>query len=374
MSARNILKAVGTTLLLSPLSALADYALNMPIGVTPISKEIYDLHMLVLWISVVAGVLVFGVMIYSIINHRKDKNPTPAEFHESTTVEVIWTTIPLLILVAIAVPATKTLLSLEDTSDADLTLQVTAYQWKWKYEYMDEDVSFFSSLAQSSRDASEKGDPSGVENYMLEVDKPIVLPIKKKVRFLFTSNDVIHAWWVPDLAVKQDTVPGFINDSWTYIEEEGTYRGQCAELCGKDHGFMPIVVIAKNEADYKQWIQEQKAAAEAEANSAGREWTQAELMTKGESVYNATCAACHQANGAGLPGVFPPIAGGPKATGPMEGHLDVVMNGTPGTAMQAFGAQLSDVDIAAVITYERNAFGNNKGDQIQPSAVAAARK
>lgn len=387
MSARNFLMALAATLLAGPTAALAAWDLNMTQSVTPVGKQIYDLHMLVLWICTIAGILVFGVIIYSIINHRASKHPKPADFHESTTVEIIWTTVPLLILVAIAVPATSTLLDLEDTNDADMTLHVTAYQWKWKYEYLDEGISFFSNLHTASRDASIAGDPSnyecqgpknsdetGEDCYMLEVDKPIVLPTKKKVRFVVGSNDVIHSWWVRGLGVKQDTVPGFINDTWAYIEEEGVYRGQCAELCGKDHGYMPIVVIAKNETDYKKWVADEKAAAEAEANSGARDWTMAELMAKGETVYNASCAACHQAGGQGLPGVFPALKGSPIATGPAEKHVDVVMHGVAGTAMQAFGAQLSNVDLAAVITYERNAFGNDKGDLIQPSAIAAARK
>ena len=218
------------------------------------------------------------------------------------------------------------------------------------------------------------GDPSAVDNYLLDVDNPLVVPTKKKIRFLITANDVIHAWWVPALGFKQDAIPGFINDAWAYIEEPGTYRGQCAELCGKDHGFMPIVVVAKNEEDYKSWVAEQKVAAVAAAASAERDWTKEELMAKGEQVYQSSCAACHQANGAGLPGVFPAITASPIATGPIEGHLDIVMNGRAGTAMQAFAAQLNDADLAAVITFQRNGLGNNVGDLVQPSAIKAARK
>lgn len=356
--------------------AWADYTLNMPVGVTSISQEVYDLHMLVFWVCTIIGVGVFGAMIYSIFHHRKSKGAKPAQFHESTTVEIIWTTVPLLILIGIAVPATRTLLALEDTRDADLTVQVTGYQWKWKYDYLDDGISYFSNLAQSSRDAikADAEQREAVDHYLLNVDRPLVVPTNKKIRFLVTSNDVIHSWWVPQLGVKQDAVPGFINDTWAQIDKPGTYRGQCAELCGKDHGFMPIVVIAKNEADYRTWVTEQKAAAQAEAASAGRDWTKADLMAKGEQVYNASCAACHQATGQGLPGVFPALAGSKIATGPVAGHIDIVVHGKAGTAMQAFGAQLSDVDLAAVITYERNAFGNDKGDLVQPSAIAAARK
>ena len=345
--------------------------LDLRQGHTDISHMVYDLHTMIFWICVVVCLGVFAVLIYSIMTHRKSKGAVPATFHESTTVEVIWTTIPFLILVGMAVPATKTLLALEDTRDSDMSIQITGYQWKWKYDYLDEDISFFSVLAtprEQIEGSAEKG-----EHYLLEEDNPIVVPINKKIRFLVTSNDVIHSWWVPDLGWKQDAVPGFINDAWTELKEPGTYRGQCAELCGKDHGFMPIVLVAKTEEDYAAWVAEQKGAAAAEAESAGKTWSMDELMAKGEQVYNTNCAACHQATGQGIPGVFPAIAGSAIATGPVEGHMDIVMHGKPGTAMQAFGAQLSDTDLAAVITFERNGFGNSKGDMVQPSDVAAAR-
>lgn len=358
--------------LLAPGPAAAELGLNMTQGVTPISRQVYDLHMLVLWICVVVGAAVFAVLLYSIYHHRKSRGAVPAQFHESATVEVIWTVVPFVILVAIAVPATRTLLALEDTRDADVTVKVTGYQWKWKYDYLDDGVSFFSNLAQSSRDAV-RGDPSQVEHYLLDVDNPVVLPTKKKVRLVMTSNDVIHAWWVPALGFKQDAIPGFINDAWAYIEEPGVYRGQCAELCGKDHGFMPVVVVAKPEPEYREWLAQMKAAAAAEADSSGRQWSKDELMARGEKVYNAACAACHQANGQGIPGVFPAMTGSAVAKGPIDGHLGIVLNGKPGTAMQAFKEQLSDAEIAAVVTYERNAFGNNVGDMLQPSAVKAAR-
>lgn len=353
-------------------SAQADYALNMTQGVTPISREIYGLHMIVFWICVAIGVLVFAAMAWSIFHHRKSRGAEAANFHESTTIEIIWTVAPLIILIAIAIPATGTLLDLEDAkTDADINLQVTGIQWKWKYNYIDEDVTFISSLAQSSRDVIK--DPTGKENYLLEVDEPIVLPINKKVRFLFGSDDVIHAWWVPELAVKQDAVPGFINDSWAIIEEPGTYRGQCAELCGKEHGFMPIVVEAVTEAEYEKWIASKKAEAAAVAASASQEWSMQDLLAKGETVYQANCAACHGPTGAGIPGVFPPMTNSAVVTGDFEGHTDVVMNGRSGTAMAAYKTQLSDVDLAAVITFERNSFGNSMGDTVQPSTIKNAR-
>jgi len=370
---RTLCSLWGSFVLLGAGTAVAGFAdtLNLREGVTDISQKVFDLHMLIFWICVVACVAVFAVLIYSIFKHRKSKGAVPATFHESTTVEIIWTTIPFLILVAMAVPATTTLLALEDTRDADMSIQVTAYQWKWKYDYLDEDISFFSVLT-TPREQIE-GDAEKGENYLQEVDNPIVVPINKKIRFLITSNDVIHSWWVPDLGWKQDAVPGFINDAWTELTEPGTYRGKCAELCGKDHGFMPIVLIAKTEEDYAAWVAEQKGAASAAADAATQTLTMDELMAKGEAAYNTACAACHQANGAGIPGVFPPIAGGPIATGDVAGHIDIVVNGKAGTAMQAFGEQLNAVDLAAIITYERNAFGNDAGDMVQPADVAAAK-
>ena len=361
----------GVALLLGSGPGHAEYMFNLMEGVTDISHRVYDLHMLVFWICVVVCVGVFAVLIYSIMTHRKSKGAVPATFHESTTVEIIWTTIPFLILVGMAVPATTTLLALEDTRDADMSIQVTGYQWKWKYDYLDEDISFFSVLTTPREQIT--GDAPKGETYLVDVDNPVVVPINKKIRFLITSNDVIHSWWVPDLGWKQDAVPGFINDAWTELKEPGTYRGKCAELCGKDHGFMPIVLIAKTEEDYAAWVAEQKGAAAAEVEAATQTWTMDDLMARGESVYNTNCAACHQPNGQGIPGVFPAIAGSAIATGDVTGHTDIVMNGKTGTAMQAFGAQLNDVDLAAVITYQRNAFGNDAGDMVQPSDVAAAR-
>jgi cytochrome c oxidase subunit 2 len=372
LSRRFSVAVLGLMALLSVPVAQAEYQLNMTEGVTPISHDLYGLHMLVFWVCVVIAVAVFSVMAYSIMYHRKSKGAVPANFHESTTVEIIWTVAPLLILIGIAIPATATLLDLEDAkTNADITLQVTGIQWKWKYTFVDEDVSFISSLAQSSRDVIK--DPLGNENYLLEVDNELVLPVGKKVRFLFHSNDVIHAWWVPALAVKQDAVPGFINDSWAVIEEPGIYRGQCAELCGKEHGFMPIVVNAVSEPEYKEWLAAKKAEAAEAASSADREWSQEDLMARGETVYQTNCAACHGATGAGIPGAFPAMTGSPVVTGDAAGHVGIVVNGKAGTAMSAFKAQLNDVDIAAVITFERNSFGNSVGDAVQPSTIKNAR-
>ncbi|RMG58211.1 MAG: cytochrome c oxidase subunit II [Gammaproteobacteria bacterium] len=343
--------------------------LNLRPGVTEISHDVYDLHMMVLWICVAIGLVVFGAMFYSILKHRKSKGHEAAQFHESTRVEIIWTVIPFLIIVVMAFTATRTLVAMESRPDPDMTIKVTGYQWKWEYEYLDEGLHFFSNLA-TPRAAIENQAKKG-EHYLLEVDKPVVVPVGKKIRFLFTANDVIHAWWMPDLAIKKDAIPGFINEAWTVIDKPGTYRGQCAELCGKDHGFMPIVLIAKNEADYRQWVQEQKASDAARAGLSARTFEMAELMQMGKGVYEKNCAACHQMNGEGVPGMFPSIKGSPVATGPLEEHIKVVLNGRPGTAMQSFARQLSDAEIAAVITYQRNAWGNDTGDAVQPAMIAA---
>lgn len=343
-------------------------SVNMSPGVTEVGKKIYDLHMLILGISVVIGVLVFGVMFYSIYYHRKSRGHKAATFHESTTVEIAWTVVPFLILIAMAVPATTTLLEIYDNDDAELDVVVTGYQWKWKYEYLNENgenVSFFSNLRtpQAEIDNTEaKG-----EHYLLEVDEPLVLPVNTKVRFLVTANDVIHSWWVPALAVKRDAIPGFINEVWTKATEEGVYRGQCAELCGRNHGFMPIVVNVVSKEEYGEWFSAKQQEAAEIKDLMAQTFTLDELMERGKAVYDTNCLACHGGKGEG--GVGAVIAGGVVSTGPLGGHLDVGIDGVPGTAMQAFGGQLNDVDMAAVITYQRNAFGNNMGDTVQPIDV-----
>lgn len=380
MSASKTIKMLSrllcTVLLVSPALAFADggYELNLGPGVTEVSQMQYDLHMLILWICTIAGIGVFSVMIYSIINHRKSKGVQAAQFHESTTVEVIWTVIPFAILVAIAVPATKGLLLIESNEKADVNIKVTGIQWKWEYDYIDEDgVKFISQLDEASEKARKLGsgaDVTKVENYLLNVDNPIVVPVNKRVRLLFTAADVLHAWWVPALGVKRDAIPGYINESWFKTDKVGTYRGQCAELCGKDHGFMPVVVNVVSQADYDKWIAEQKSAAAASAGEDTKTFTMDELMKRGEAIYNKSCAACHQPNGEGISGAFPPIKGSPLAMADdPAAHIDIVVNGKPGTAMAAYGPQLSKADIAAVITFERNAFGNNKGDMVQPTDI-----
>ncbi|MDA9368487.1 cytochrome c oxidase subunit II [Flavobacteriaceae bacterium] len=364
-----MLAAVSLVALALPLLAgAATNQLNMSAGPTDIGAEIYGLHMLILIICVVIGVAVFGVMLYSIIYHRKSRGYKPSTFHESTKVEIAWTIVPFFILIAMAVPATSTLLEVYNNDEAEIDILVTGYQWKWKYEYLDENrenISYFSSLAtpQSEINNTQQKNP----NYLLEVDEPLVIPVDTKVRFLVTANDVIHSWWVPELAVKRDAIPGFINEAWTKVNKEGLYRGQCTELCGSYHGFMPIVVHVVSRDEYDAWGAAKRADADAQAAMSTQELGLNELMAKGESVYNGQCLACHGANGEG--GVGNAIAGSAVALGDVSRHLDVGIRGVAGTAMQAFGGQLSDVDMAAVLTYQRNAFGNNTGDIIQPADV-----
>lgn len=349
------------------------YALNLTKGVTDISQQVYDLHMLIFIICCVIGVVVFGAMLWSTIFHRKSRGVTPATFHESVKVEIVWTVVPFIILIFMAIPAAKTLIAMEDTSEPDLTVLVTGSQWKWHYKYMDNDVEFFSLLATQQEQIYNKFEKT--ENYLLEVDKPLVIPTNQKVRFLITSDDVIHSWWVPDFAVKKDANPGFINEAWTRVNEPGIYRGQCAELCGKDHGFMPVVVIAKEPAEYAAWIAEQeeiqRKAKEEEQKLLAMNMEMDELMEVGERVYQTACAACHMPNGEGLPGVFPALKGSEMVLNDMQAHIDIVVNGLPGTAMQAFNKQLSLKELAAVITYERNAWGNDTGETVQAKDVNA---
>ncbi|WP_445001471.1 cytochrome c oxidase subunit II [Halomonas mongoliensis] len=340
---------------------------NMPVGVTDLSAEIHSLHMTIFWICVIIGLVVFGVMFYSLFKYRRSRGAKAAHFHENTTVEVIWTAVPLLILIGMAVPATATLKKMYDTSDAELDVMIIGQQWRWRYEYLGEDVAFNSSM--STPRAQIRGEEPRGEHYLLEVDNPLVLPINRKVRFLMTSDDVIHSWWVPDFAVKQDTIPGFINENWVRINEPGIYRGQCAELCGMDHGFMPIVVHAMEEEAFDAWLVERREEAEQEAMGADREWELAELMERGEMVYASICASCHQPEGQGAAPAFPALAGNQPMLDDPAWHLDTVVNGVSGTAMPAFRSTLNPVELAAVVTWTRNAWGNDTGDAVQPSAV-----
>lgn len=365
------------SLLFVEMASAAEMPLNMTKGVTDISQQVYGLHMTILYICCAIGLVVFGAMFWAILHHRKAKGVQPAQFHESTKVEILWTAIPVVILVVMAIPATKTLIAMEDTSDAEVTILVTGSQWKWHYKYLDYPVEYYSLLATPQKQIQNK--LAKGENYLLEVDRPLVIPTGKKVRFLMTSDDVIHSWWVPAFAVKKDANPGYINESWAKVNVPGVYRGQCAELCGKDHGFMPVVVIAKEPADFDQWIQQQ-AEIQAKAKAAEQEllsmnMTMAEAMALGEKTYLGYCAGCHQPGGQGLPGIFPALKGSKMATTATElaAHINIVLNGKSGTAMQAFGKQLTLQEIAAVVTYERNAWDNNTGELVQAAAIHAAK-
>lgn len=373
----NILVIFSLLFMLSPNILNAAWGLNMTQGVTPISQDVYNMHMTSLYVVTVIGILVFSVMFWSIFHHRKSKGIKPAKFSHSTTVEIVWTLIPFAIIVALAIPATKLLARMDDTSKSEVTIKATGYQWKWKYDYIDEDITIYSNLAADSVDASQKNsgiDPKTADNYLRNTDTALVLPVGKKIRIMTTASDVIHAWWVPDLGWKRDAIPGFINDNWTVINKEGVYRGQCAEICGKGHGYMPIVVKAVPEKEYTAWVQETKLALKSKKESGDKELSMDELKSKGETVYKANCLACHQANGQGIKGVFPSIDGSPLANlkENIPAHIHQVIYGKGN--MPAFGEQLSDTDIASVVTFTRNNWGNKTGDIIQPKDVAESRK
>ena len=358
---QNLQKKIISALLLFSVPMKADwFALNMTRGVTDISNEVFELHMLIFWICVAIGVVVFGVMFYSMYAHTKKKNPVAASFHENHKVEIAWTIIPFLILIAMAIPASKTLVKIYDDEAGDLNIQVTGYQWKWQYNYLEDDVSFFSNLS-TDMDEINNLVPKG-ENYLQEVDEMVVIPAGKKVRFLITANDVIHSWWMPAFAIKQDAIPGFVNTAWTKVDKPGIYRGKCTELCGKNHGFMPIVVKVVEQSEYDEWVSGKKEAAMKMAELTTKDWTTEELVARGESVYAVNCVACHQTNGQGIPGIFPALAGSDIVLNDKERNIEILMEGVQGAAMNSF-SYLSEVELASVITYTRQSWGNeDKGD------------
>lgn len=354
--------------------ARAEMKLNLQEPITALGRDVYDLHLLMTIVCAVIFVAVFGVMFWSIFVHRKSAGYKAATFHESTTVEILWTIVPVFILLGMAWPATKTILAMRDTTNADITIKATGYQWKWGYDYLKgegEGINFVSTL--STPQPQVRNDTPKGENYLLEVDNELVVPVGKKVRILTTANDVIHAWWVPALAVKQDAIPGFIRDTWFRAEKTGTYRGQCAELCGKEHGYMPIVVKIVSEDEYSVWVDGKRKAMAAAADDPNKMYLVEELTPRGEKVFAANCAACHQANGQGLPPAFPGLVGSKVVLGPQDGQIDILLNGKSGTAMAAF-KHLSDTELAAVITYTRNSWGNDTGDVVQPSDIKVARE
>jgi len=336
------------------------FALNMTRGITDISNEVFELHMLIFWICVAIGALVFGVMFYSMYAHTREKNPVPATFDDNHKLEIAWTIIPFLILIAMAIPASKTLIKMYDDTAGDINIQVTGYQWKWQYRYLEDDVSFFSNLA-TDWDEINNLVPKG-EFYLQEVDEVVVIPAGKKVRFLITANDVIHSWWMPAFAIKQDAIPGFVNTAWTKVDEPGIYRGKCTELCGKNHGFMPIVVKVVEQDEYEEWVGIKKEEAQKLAELTTKEWTTEELVSRGQSVYEINCVACHQTNGQGIAGIFPALVGSDIVLNNKERNIEILMEGVQGAAMNSF-SYLSEVEIASVITYTRQSWGNGeKGD------------
>jgi len=373
---------------LLPALAHADYSWNFPTPVTPIARNTLHIHNEFMIIITVLFVTVFAIMIYSMFKHRKSLGHQPAKFTGPTgTVQWLWALVPFAILIFIdyilvGIPAYHAVIQMEDTkTKADMVLKVTGMQWKWQYEYPDSGVKFISNMATSREQIANK-EAKG-PHYLLDVDNPVVLPVGKKVRILITSTDVIHTWWVPQFAVKRDAIPGFLRETWVNIETPGIYRGQCAELCGKDHGFMPVVVQALPEAEYLAWIDRKKSEMAAAAAGSEKTWSKDELIAAGKDVYEKQCAVCHQPNGQGMPPAFPPIAGSKIVTGPLlspegklikDSHVDRALNGKEGTAMQAFKNTLSDTELAAVITYQRNSFGNAKGDFIQPAMIKILRQ
>ncbi len=381
VGSKNMSSWVKTVIVISLLFSAQVFAvppMNLPVGVTPVSHEIYDLHMLAFYICCGIGVVVFGSLIFLLIKYRRSKGAKSADIHEHLGIEILWTVIPFIILIVLAVPATKVLLRIHDTKQPDIDIKITGYQWRWKYEYLNEGISFFSNMS-TPQDQIDGNAPKTPE-FLLEVDHPVVVPINKKIRFLLTANDVIHSWWVPDLGVKQDAVPGYVNENWAIIDKPGIYRGQCAELCGAYHGFMPIVVQAVSQQEFNQWVKSQNQLAVKSTAASQKTYTLDELLTSGKASYEKYCAVCHQANGKGLPPTFPALRGSAIATGPLAKEIDVVLNGISGTAMQAFGEQLDDKVLAEIITYTRNAWGNDVINQknnykklVQPQDIKNAR-
>lgn len=352
-----------------PISALAEWGINLPRGVTPISRDIYDLHMLTMAICAGIGLIVYSSLIFILFRYRRSRGAKSADFDNNSTLENIWTVIPFLILVGMAVPATLVLMDMEDESHADLTIKITGSQWQWQYAYLDQGIEFTSNL--STPTGQIHGNSAKGKWYLLEVDKPLVLPVNQKVRFLVTSDDVIHSWWVPELGVKRDAIPGYIHESWAKILEPGIYRGQCAELCGVDHAFMPIVVKAVSEQEFSLWLAQQHKLPHPEQTAQAK---MASEMLAGKQHYLHYCAACHQADGSGNPPLFPALTDSSIVVGdPVSRHIDLVLHGVPGSAMPAFAEHLSNAEIATIITYERNAWGHDTGDLITPEQVQIRR-
>jgi cytochrome c oxidase subunit 2 len=343
--------------------------------VTRIAADIQGLHYFLLVICVLIFIGVFGVMFYSILKHRKSVGHQAANFHESVAVEIAWTVVPFIIVCAMGLAATKTVVAMKDTSNADLTIKATGYQWKWGYDYLKgegEGIAFLSMLDPAQRQMSDAGKPEG-DNYLLKVDNPLVVPVDRKIRIITTANDVIHAWMVPAFAVKQDAIPGFVRDAWFRAEKTGDFYGQCAELCGKEHAYMPIHVKVLSQADYSKWVEGKRKEIAAKADDPAKVWTLADIVARGEKVYNANCAVCHRPDGKGA-GPIKPLDGSAIVADADQGKaIDVVLNGRLNGAMPAWKA-LSDTEIAAVLSYAKNTWSNKTGQIVQPADVVAARK
>ena len=348
--------------------------LDLPTGVTKMSAHLKDLHHILLLLCVVIFIAVFGVMFYSILKHRKSLGHKAANFHESVAVEIAWTVVPFVIVIGMGALATRAVVAQKDTSNADLTIKATGYQWKWGYDYLKgegEGIQFLSTLDVTHRQMSDSGKPAG-DNYLLKVDNPLVVPVDRKIRIVTTADDVIHAWMVPAFAVKQDAIPGFVRDTWFRAEQTGDFYGQCAELCGKEHAYMPIHVKVLSQADYTRWVEGKKKEMAAAADDPSKVWKAEELAARGEKVYAANCAACHRADGKGA-GPIKPLDGSAIVKGESAAVIGVLLNGAAGGAMPSW-KQLSDTEIAAVITYAQNSWSNKTGKAVQPAEVVAARK
>jgi len=342
-------------------SESSDY--NMSVGVTEVSKSIFELHMVIFWICVAIGVIVFSIMFWSLWKYRKSKGAVAADFDDNFWLEIGWTVAATLVLVWMAVPSTQVMVEAYDDAEGEINILITGHQWKWHCEYLEDEVGFFSNLS-TSQEQIDGEVPKG-EFYLREVDEPLVIPTNTRVRFLITGNDVIHSWWVPDFAVKQDAIPGFINTAWTNVPEPGIYRGACTELCGIKHAFMPVVVRVVEREEYDEFIAQKVTLAEAERLLTSKNWTKEELMERGEQFYNTNCAACHQANGAGIPPVFPALVGSQVVMNDSAKQIEILMEGVQGSAMAAFGDSYSEIDIASVITYTRQAWSNgDNGDGV----------
>ncbi len=341
---------------------------------TRIAADQHSLHVIMMWICIGIFVAVFGVMFYSILKHRKSIGHKAANFHESVAVEIAWTIVPFVIVIGMGAMATRTVVAMKDTSNADLTIKATGYQWKWGYDYLKGDgegIKFLSTLDPTHREMSDSGKPQG-DNYLLKVDNPLVVPVDRKVRIVTTADDVIHAWMVPSLGVKQDAIPGFVRDTWFRAEKTGDFYGQCAELCGKEHAYMPIHVKVLSQADYAKWVEGKKKEMAAQADDPSKEWKLEELVARGEKVYNANCAACHRPDGKGV-GPIKPLDGSAIVLNDPAAQIKILLNGAANGAMPAWKT-LSDTELAAVMTYTKNSWSNKSGKLVQPSEFVAARK